>query len=234
MQSRMMLAVVLAAATLVALTYAAIRWTTTTATLFSQVDSKVTRQIERIDKLEEMISRLDSNLKRQERLAFEMAKGTSPEEPRSEVVFFTQETKETEVASEIAPDAPLDHESAVPLNSQDTLVEEFQGDWGQSDWGRSAAAAIEQSIPDHPFFGKFEGDFVTDCREKTCRVEWYLPDMDDLSQKDRDELVAMARYEMLALAAANATDVGQLTTEWTFDGNSRSISTTFRRISVQY
>jgi len=130
---------------------------------------------------------------------------------------------------EAVPETPLDAEEAPSVDWVDPVADAYDHEWNQSDWGKAAADAIDAAVPKHPFFSRYGGDFVTDCRMTTCRVEWFLPNMDQLSAGDREELLSMARYEMLALAAANASDVGQLSTEWALEGSAPRIETTFKR-----
>ncbi|MFN2201994.1 MAG: hypothetical protein ACK2UO_12355 [Caldilineaceae bacterium] len=130
---------------------------------------------------------------------------------------------------EAVPETPLDAAEAPSLDWVDPVADAYDHEWNQSDWGKAAADAIDAAIPKHPFFSRYGGDFVTDCKMTTCRVEWFLPNTDQLSAGEREELLAMARYEMLGLAAANASDVGQLSTEWALEGSSPRIETTFKR-----
>jgi len=130
---------------------------------------------------------------------------------------------------EPAPEMPLDAEEAPSVDWVDPVADAYDHEWNQSDWGKAAADAIDAAIPKHPFFSRYGGDFVTDCKMTTCRIEWLLPNTDQLSDRERGELLAMARYEMLALAAANASDVGQLSTEWALEGSAPRIATIFKR-----
>lgn len=127
------------------------------------------------------------------------------------------------------PEMPLDAEETGSVDWVDPLADAYDHEWSQSDWGKSAADAIDAAIPKHPFFSRYGGDFVTDCKTTTCRVEWWLPNTDQMSAGEREELLSMARYEMLALAAANASEVGQLSTEWALEGSSPRIATIFKR-----
>jgi hypothetical protein len=227
-QHKVLIVGVLASTAFGVLAFTVASWTNTSVNMVRELDSRINRQIERIDHLHEMVARFEVEMRRLGHpVALQMADAeksveTAPEDDAT--------TKQVSEAVEIAEDTPLmDGDSVLP-DWQQPLVSEYEREWGQSGWGRSAADAIEQAIPDHPFFGRYDGSFVTDCKEKTCRVEWLFPRLEELSAEDRDELLSMARYEMLALAAANATDVGQLTTDWTMENEfPTSIITTFRK-----
>jgi len=129
----------------------------------------------------------------------------------------------------VLAEMPLDAEEAHSVDWVDPLADAYDHEWSQSDWGKSAADAIDAAIPKHPFFSRYGGDFVTDCKMTTCRIEWWLPNTSQLSAGEREELLSMARYEMLALAAGNASEVGQLSTEWALEGPAPRIATIFKR-----
>lgn len=183
-------------------------------------------QIERVDRLQATVADSAAEIKRL-RLAIErLGAGADPSMAPS-VGVSPESAAIAEV--ETMPDVPVDALEGPFVDWIDPLADEYAREWSQSDWGQSAAEAIEQAIPTHPFFERYGGNFVTDCKETTCRVEWLLPSTDELTERDRAELLSTARYEMLALAATNATDVGQMTTEWALDGPSPRMATVFKR-----
>ena len=118
---------------------------------------------------------------------------------------------------------------ATPGDPPQPIVQQYFDEWGQSDWGQSSATAIDTAALENPFFGRVGGDITTDCRQTVCRMEWFPGTLEDLSPKDREEVLGAARYEMLALASRNAPEVGQLATEWIADDRGRALVVTFEQ-----
>lgn len=121
---------------------------------------------------------------------------------------------------------------ALPVSPGDpppTIVQQYFDEWGQSDWGETTATSIDTAALENPFFTRSGGDVITDCRQTVCRMEWFPGVMDDLPLQSREDVLAAARYEMLALAARNGTEVGQMATEWISDERGRVLAVTFER-----
>jgi len=114
------------------------------------------------------------------------------------------------------------------------VVTTYYNEWGQSEWGRTASEALDQSVPNHPFFEEVGGDFVTDCKQTTCRLEWFAPQLADVPSQEKLDIFAAARYEMLSLAAQSIGGENQLVTEWQRrDDGVISMSTTVQRLTSQ-
>lgn len=123
------------------------------------------------------------------------------------------------------PSLPVD-----PGDPPPTIVQQYFDQWGQSDWGETTAASIDTAALENPFFSRAGGNVIADCRQTVCRVEWLPGAMEDVPPDSREDVLAAARYEMLALAARNGTDVGQMATEWISDERGRALAVTFERI----
>jgi hypothetical protein len=140
------------------------------------------------------------------------------------------------IRPEVLEDESEAHEPTI-LETQareHPLIEQYRNDWSQSDWGTRNAASIDQAALVHEFFRQAGGEVVSNCKQTACRVEW-LPETDAESRSPQanDQDLARARYELLALVARSADDVGQMTTEWVTDGASPTLAVTFQRGTPQ-
>ena len=117
-------------------------------------------------------------------------------------------------------------QNVVPNQSVSMLHDE---EWGQSAWGEASAAEITQAFPNEPFFSKYGGDLVADCKQTTCKLEWFIPNVGSLTPDERETMLAMTNYELMALAARYASDVGVLDTQWELEGNQPRVILHFKR-----
>jgi hypothetical protein len=199
----------------------------TTALQLSRVEKEIEQQGRQIDRLRSLIAKVENQAATRSQDATTI--GAPPVDPVSPSARATTPVAASESHSESFDEAASMASDPGPVDQGDPLSLEFEREWGQSNWGRAAADAIEAAVPEHPFFSRYGGELATDCREQTCRVEWIPPLLSDLPEQDREQLLSMARYEMLALAARNASEVGEMTTEWAGEGESLMITTTFKK-----
>lgn len=85
------------------------------------------------------------------------------------------------------------------------LAEAFEADTGASDWSKAMAADIARAYETEPFFERFNGVLLTDCKKATCLVAWTLPVVDP-----SDPELAMAEYELMALSAQKEHSVRRM------------------------
>ncbi len=104
---------------------------------------------------------------------------------------------------------------------------------GESDWGRGAARSIEEAAAANPILSRAGAAFVADCRETACRVAWSPPDLAELPEAEQADAMAFARYELIALVAQAASDVGPMAVEWVPGGDSSELTVHFQRGVVQ-
>jgi hypothetical protein len=106
---------------------------------------------------------------------------------------------------------------------------DYQKDSGESAWGKAAAQRIQDGYQTDPYFAHFGGSLTTTCKQQTCRIEWSLPDLDTLSSEDKQEVLATAGYQLMALATRNAAQVGRISTQWTGSDNDPALAVVFQR-----
>jgi hypothetical protein len=183
-------------------------------------ETSVAPEADRIPALEKTVAQLQQQLS-------QLQSSLDSIRPRDNHVARTETTEPA------AFDAPLRDAPpplpATPGDPPQPIVQQYFDEWGQSDWGQSSAMAIDTAALENPFFGRVGGDITTDCRQTVCRMEWFPGTLEDLSPKDREEVLGAARYEMLALASRNAPEVGQLATEWIADERGRTLVVTFEQ-----
>jgi hypothetical protein len=85
------------------------------------------------------------------------------------------------------------------------LKASFETESGSSEWGKRTADQITRSYEAEPFFARFDGALTTDCRITTCLVTWAVPVVDP-----NDPELAMAKYELMALAAQKEQPVRRM------------------------
>jgi hypothetical protein len=117
-------------------------------------------------------------------------------------------------------------ESRVDASSN-TLAVSHVAETGQSQWGSEAATSIRGAFVVEPFFAEAGGQLDVDCRQSSCKLQWWLPGLAGQSQEEYYRLVSLGEYELLKLAARNAQDVGQLETVWGLEESSPHISILF-------
>jgi hypothetical protein len=126
-----------------------------------------------------------------------------------------------------------DGDMAEPLSAAQPpspgLREEFERETGKSTWGAESEAGLEQGFFGEPFFARHGGSLKTDCRQRTCRAKWLLPDLGALSSEEREDMLMLSKYELLSLAAANSSDVGMLEVEWNLEDAQPSVAVVFSR-----
>jgi hypothetical protein len=89
-----------------------------------------------------------------------------------------------------------------------TLKNTFASDAGQSEWGALTASRVTEEFYSEPYFAQFGGNMVTECRSSTCKVEWVVP-----TEAASDTAFAMAKMELMAVAARDNQQISQLHTE---------------------
>jgi hypothetical protein len=109
------------------------------------------------------------------------------------------------------------------------LSDVYEQDMGKSAWGTDSEALLQQGFSTEPFFVKHGGDLETDCRQKTCRAQWFVPELDSLPTQERQDMIMMSKYELLALAAGTSPEVGRLEVEWDLDSARPSIAVVYLR-----
>jgi hypothetical protein len=114
---------------------------------------------------------------------------------------------------------PQDGASYSTSNQAVHLSEAFRTQEERSVWGSKAMAAVDRGFVTTPFFSDYLGTLETDCRVDVCRMEWQVEDFGALRDEERERLLTIGRYELLALAASNAEDVGSLITQWNPDSD---------------
>lgn len=105
----------------------------------------------------------------------------------------------------------------------------YDGEGGRSDWGESLAAEIIEAFPNTPFFSNYGGNLAIDCKQTTCKLEWSMPHLNSLSPQDRDEMLAMTEYELLALAARDSAQVGRFNIRWKMENGRPRVAVFFAR-----
>jgi hypothetical protein len=85
------------------------------------------------------------------------------------------------------------------------LVATFETESNSSEWGKRTADEITRAYEAEPFFARFDGALTTDCRVTTCLVTWSVPVADP-----NDPELAMAKYELMALAAQKEQPVRRM------------------------
>jgi hypothetical protein len=129
----------------------------------------------------------------------------------------------------IEPTGSSGSSPARPAGARAEVVTRHESEWGQSEWGAASAKAITRAFVAQPFFNRHGGDLVADCRQTTCKVEWSLPDLDGMPTEAREEMLALAHYELLALAARHGREVGQLSVKWGLGRELPQIAVVFAR-----
>ena len=112
-------------------------------------------------------------------------------------------------------DFPLDQGDEIPVQS--AIVTTHQEEIGHSRWGEASSEKILQAFADTPYFADYGGDLAADCRQTTCRLEWTMPRPDGLPRAESEKMLALAKYELFALASENSEQVAQLVTEWVWE-----------------
>ncbi|MCG6860166.1 MAG: hypothetical protein LJE70_02595 [Chromatiaceae bacterium] len=104
----------------------------------------------------------------------------------------------------------LGQESAATVRAPPpkTLKDAFASDAGQSEWGALTASRVTEEFYSEPYFAQFGGNMVTECRSSTCKVEWVVP-----TEAASDTAFAMAKMELMAVAARDNQQISQLHTE---------------------
>lgn len=144
-----------------------------------------------------------------------------------EAMFDTDTTKQREHVLN-----RLEQQSQAPA-ARETLADSHANEEAQSQWGVTATDRLNLAFTEEPFFAENGGRLETDCRETSCKIEWFLPDLFAQSGPDYAQLVSMGEYELLTLAGRNAEDVGQLQSVFSLNGDSPRISVYFRRESKE-
>ena len=106
----------------------------------------------------------------------------------------------------------------------------YQAERGQSEWGASSQESIEAQYGTNGFFAKYGGSLATSCKQRTCRVEWVLPQLDTLSPDELPEVHGMAEIELMALAAKNAPQAGPISVEWSGGENQPKVAVFLQRV----
>ena len=106
----------------------------------------------------------------------------------------------------------------------------YQAERGQSEWGASSQESIEAQYGTNGFFAKYGGSLEASCKQRTCRVEWVLPQLDTLSPDELPEVHGMAEIELLALAAKNAPQAGPISVEWSGEENQPKVAVFLQRV----
>lgn len=100
---------------------------------------------------------------------------------------------------------------------------------GQSAWGEVVAETMDLAFTEAPFFSENGGRLTVDCRQSSCKADWYVPNIDDLGETDYYRMMSLAEYELLALAANATTETGRLQTVSRVDSKQPHISVLFER-----
>ncbi len=106
----------------------------------------------------------------------------------------------------------------------------YQAERGQSEWGASAQESIQAQYGTNGFFANYGGSLATSCKQRTCRVEWALPELDTLSPEELPEVRGMAEIQLMALAAKNASQTGPMSVEWSGGENQPKLTVFLERI----
>lgn len=105
--------------------------------------------------------------------------------------------------------SPAEYAARVDLRSR------FSSEGGTSEWGESAAAAIDNAFltaaTERRFFIENGGAVAADCRESVCSLSWAPTNVDgsQLSVEEKAMLLDRAKWELISLAG-EAQGAGQL------------------------
>jgi len=189
------------------------------------VNNRVTAQQARIEKqiflAERQIDRLEAVLRRLEGIT-SLSSITQGARGRAQTTHHSLAEQSQQLHQPSAPDAdmrvPVHPESEswkVAQHRQGTdsvvpqrrlaLVAAFEKESSLSEWGKAMAMRIERAYETEPFFARFDGALKANCRTTTCVVTWTVPVVDS-----KDPELAMAEYELMALAAQKEQPVRRM------------------------
>lgn len=100
-----------------------------------------------------------------------------------------------------------------------------------SEWGARTAGMLDQAFAASGFFSRYGGRVDIGCKETTCRIAWPIMNMADRSDAEYDQSLALAEYELMALAAKSGEQVGRLETTQTNDDGVPTVVLYFSRKS---
>ncbi len=88
------------------------------------------------------------------------------------------------------------------------LADIFSEDRGSSQWGEANIARVRDEYAQEPWIQQYGGEFTTQCRQTSCKVEWVVPTVEA-----DDHAFALAEYELMAAATRNTDQIGRVQTE---------------------
>ena len=130
----------------------------------------------------------------------------------------------TRVSDRFEPHGELQDYDPVSVVS---LSEFHSEEVGQSEWGELVAETMDLVFTEAPFFSENGGRLTVDCRQSSCKADWYVPNIDDLGETDYYRVLSLAEYELLALAANSTAETGRLQTVSRIESEQPHISVFF-------
>ena len=115
------------------------------------------------------------------------------------------------------------------LQQTPVIISEFENEIGQSDWGEAMEESITWAHANADFFNEHGGFIDLECRQSRCSIGWTLPDDSSYTQDELDRLLTIGRYELMAVAAAGNSTIGQMQWRSQNDNSTEHIELYFTR-----